>query len=71
MNEPLYQIGSITAGAKFDNFGRVVRTKLIKYMVGGDGPFTLEVLPADDTAERIQSLLQAEAGKIIAIRAGA
>lgn len=71
METRLYQIGSISAGAEFDTFGRAVRTKIIKYTVGNDGPFTLVVTPDNDTAERIQAMLTAEAAKIAAIRAGA
>ena len=66
-NEP-YRILSITEGTTADNYGRIVRTQTIKYMVGQDGPFTYVVPSGQGTAALITTALTALAANITAIR---
>jgi len=61
----------ITQGIKFDDFGHAIRTKLIDYKVGADGPFTLEVAPANDTPTWIAAQITNQANQINDLRGGA
>lgn len=65
---PLYRIQSITSGTVADTQGRIVRTKLIKFMVGDDGPFTW-VAPFDrQTPDLIAQDLTSEANDVMRLR---
>ena len=66
-NQP-YRILTIQATTAADDYGNIVRTKLIKYMVGVDGPFTYVVPIGQDTPNQIQAALLKEAQSIAALR---
>lgn len=60
----------INESTKFDPGGDAVRVDIISYMLGKDGPFTLEVLPANNTPAWIESQINAKAASIAALRGG-
>lgn len=64
-----YTIQQIREGTTTDQNGRIILTKVIKYMVGNDGPFTLTVPPGQNNAAQIAAMLQAAANEVIALRA--
>jgi hypothetical protein len=67
---PAIKIGGITASTTNDEFGRVVRVKLVKYLVNEDGPFTLVVTPDIDNQAGITAALNEQAATLIALRKG-
>jgi hypothetical protein len=70
MNTPAYTIVSISEGTTVNAQRQAVYTKLIKYMVGTDGPFTYTVPPGMDTPAQIAAALTTAAANIAAIRGG-
>lgn len=65
-----YTITSITETTAQDAQLRVVRAKLVKYMVGTDGPFTLVAAPGNDDPAQIRAALQNAANAIAQLRTG-
>jgi hypothetical protein len=61
-------IVSITEGTKFDPRGTVVRTKIVRYMVGTDGPFTLEVEPQNDSVDYMAAEINKQVARVAALR---
>lgn len=62
-------IVGVREGFRFLPGGGSVRTTIVTYMVGNDGPFTLEAAPPADTAEAIQAAINDKAAQIAALRA--
>lgn len=60
---------SITEGVRFNLGGQGVRTRIYKFTVGTDGPFTLEMDAGTDTKQAIETAMNAEAKRIADLRA--
>lgn len=54
MNNLEARIDSITEGLRIDAKGNIVRTKVIVYYIGDDGPFTLELNASEFSPEVVQ-----------------
>lgn len=65
------QVLRITEGVKFSPAGTALRVTNILYMVGEDGPFTLEVEPQNNTQAWIEARLAEKAAAIAALRGAA
>jgi hypothetical protein len=57
----------IFEGTRFLAAGGVVRTKIVKYMVGQHGPFTLELTPDQDNDSYVQGVLTDARDKIASL----
>lgn len=59
---------TVQESTRFEPGGTAVRVTVITYMVGKDGPFTLEVGPDQNTVAFIQEQLAKKAADLAAIR---
>jgi hypothetical protein len=67
-NQSNVAIIRVTETTRFDAAGRALRLNLISYMVGEDGPFTLEVSPQNNNAAWIDQQIADNVALLAAIR---
>ncbi len=65
--QPLHawQVEEIREGIRFDELNRPVRTKVVRFTVGTDGPFTLEMDAQGFSGEAMEKRLNEEAGHLL------
>lgn len=68
MNNLEARIESITEGIKIDAKGNIIRTKVVLFYIGTDGPFTIEIPDAEFSAEAVQVKIDEIKKKIQMIR---
>lgn len=68
MSDLEVKITSITEGMKIDDRGNIIRTKVVVYYIGSDGPFTEEFTSAEFSPELVQSRIEEMRRKLSAIR---
>ncbi len=62
------KIVSINEGLKIDERGNIVRTRVVLFYIGNDGPFTIEIPANEFSPEIVQQKIEEERRKIMAIR---
>ncbi len=64
-----FKIVSIKESFRLNDAGDSTQTKQILFRVGDDGPFSVEIPTAEFDPDKVRALLEAEADKIVALRA--
>lgn len=62
------KIVSIHEGIRIDERGNIVRTRVILFYIGNDGPFTIEIPQSEFSPEIVQQKVEEERRKILQIR---
>ncbi|MEM2149850.1 MAG: hypothetical protein QXO46_08285 [Nitrososphaerota archaeon] len=62
------RIGPITEGIKIDDRGNLIRTRVVIFYIGNDGPFTIEIPQNEFSPEIVQAKIEEEKRKILQIR---
>ena len=60
-----WRVLDIREGSRSDEAGKTLRTRVVRYMVGKDGPFTLEMDAATFNGAAMEAALEAEAGHVM------
>lgn len=63
-----FEIVSIKESFRLNDAGDSMQTKQILFRVGTDGPFSVEIPTSEFEPDKVRTLLEAEANKILALR---